>query len=417
MDEKTNILWVGLVAPEEIYKELLKKGYFHFAAQSCQKNFIEGIAECTDIKIDEISGFMMPTIPNIKEVVTKAYQWKTINGGQGVSVVNLNIPYVDIVVRTYQIKRACRCWANRHKDDNNIIFVYSAINSYLQGALEVRKICKHTKVCLIITDLPQFMELRPSRIKKFLKNLNWHTLNKAIKDCDSWIPFTKHMISYLNLPEEKCLVIEGTVNLKHIRKNIQDIRKNIQDIRENIQDKVIVMYSGSLGLQYGIPELLNAFSQINDDNYELWFSGKGNADTLISEYSQKDSRIKNYGFLESYEELMQVQNKASMLINTRMPSEKASAYCFPSKMFDYMLTGKPVLTFEIKGIPEEYYQYLVVMKSTSTTDIKKAILRVGEMTNEERDAIGNRARDFVIKYKNNIMQAQKICEFVGLGSK
>lgn len=403
-NKKKNLLWVGLAASDTIYASLIKKGYFHFAAQAAQQNFIEGIAKCVDIQIDEISGFMMPTIPHIDELITKPYHWRTLNGGDGVSVSNLNIPYMDAVVRTHQMKMACRKWAEKHKNEENIVIVYSAINAYLQGALEVKKRCEDTQVYLIITDLPQFMELRPTKIKKFLKRLNWKTLNKAIKACDGWIPFTKHMITYLNLPEEKCLVIEGSVNPNNVN----------QLYREDSQEKIVIMYSGSLGLQYGVPELLNAFSQIQSNKYELWFTGKGNAETLIAEYAKKDSRIVNFGFLPSREDLLKLQSQASMMISTRMPNEKASAYCFPSKMFDYMLTGKPVLLFKIEGIPDEYYQYLIVMKSVAADDIKDAILRVGAMTNEERNEIGERARNFIIKEKNNVQQCRKICDFIGL---
>lgn len=401
---KTNILWIGLAAPDSVYNSLLKRGYFHFAAQAAQKNFIEGIAECTDIPIDEISGFMMPSFFKTNELLMKSYSWETVNGGKGISVSNINIPYLDVVVRTCQIKKACIKWAEEHKDEKNIVIVYSAINAYLQGAMKIKKICNDTQVYLIITDLPQFMELRPSKIKKVLKDLNWKTLSMAIKSCDGWIPFTKHMIPYLNLPEEKCLVIEGSVNLNGV--------KSIAN--EKQQGKIIVMYSGSLGLQYGVPELLQAFSQIKDDRYELWFTGKGNAENLIEEYANMDHRIVNYGFLPSREELLKLQNKASMLINTRMPSEKASAYCFPSKLFDYMLTGKPVLSFKIQGIPDEYYKYLVVMESTDIKDIKNAILHVGEMTEDERNQIGKNARDYIINEKNNVKQCKKICEFIGL---
>ena len=32
---------------------------------------------------------------------------------------------------------------------------------------------------------------------------------------------------------------------------------------------------------------------------------------------------------------------ATMIINMRDPKEEASKFCFPSKLFEYMLTGKP----------------------------------------------------------------------------
>lgn len=399
------IVWVGLAASEEIYQKLVKKGYFHFAAQEAQSNLIEGIERNLDMPMDMISGFMMPTYPDTREIMTKPYQWRSQNGGEGESVANLNIRYLDALYRTIQMKKACRLWAKRHSEDENIVFVYSAVNAYIKGALEIKKYAPKTKIYLIITDLPQFMELRPSKIKKMLKNLDWHSLNRSIHQCDGWIVFTKHMISYLNLPQKKCLVMEGSVN----KKNIRNLPQN-----EELSKKIIVMYSGSLGLQYGVPELLEAFSSIEDENYELWFTGKGNAEKLIEEYAEKDKRIRNYGFLTSHEELLSIQRKASMLMNMRMPTEKASAYCFPSKMFDYLLAGKPVLSFKIPGVPDEYYKYLIMMKSTKIADIQEAILQVGSMSVDKRSEIGSAGRKFIIETKNNLTQGKKICQFIGL---
>lgn len=398
------ILWVGLGASDEVYQELVGKGYFHFAAQSAQTNFITGIEKSLKKPVDMISGFMMPDYRRTKEIFTKPYTWRSSYGGEGKSVTNLNIKYADTIYRTNQMKKACRQWAQKHSNDEVTVFVYSAVNAYIKAALEVKKICKNARIYLIITDLPQFMELRPKKIKKILKDLDWHSLNRSIHECDGWIVFTKHMISYLNLPEEKCLVIEGSVNIDDVK----------EVITEKNDEKVIIMYSGSLGLQYGIPELLEAFEGIEGDNYELWFTGKGNAEDLIEEYIKKDSRIKSFGFLPSHDKLVDIQNIATMLISTRMPTEKASAYCFPSKLFEYMLLGKPVLSFKIKGIPDEYYQYLVVMDSPASEDIRNAIIKVGKMPTDDRRTVGIKARDFIINEKNNVTQSAKICAFVGL---
>ena len=101
-----------------------------------------------------------------------------------------------------------------------------------------------------------------------------------------------------------------------------------------------------------------------------------------------------------------------MLISTRRPDEPASDYCFPSKLFEYMMSGNPVLSCRIGGIPDEYFNYLVEMKTTSPSDIKDAILSVAEMSEEERVALGKNARDFILTEKNNVAQARKILEFV-----
>ena len=54
------------------------------------------------------------------------------------------------------------------------------------------------------------------------------------------------------------------------------------------------------------------------------------------------------------------------------------------------------------------------MESTNIKDIKNAILHVGEMTEDERNQIGENARDYIINEKNNVKQCKKICEFIGL---
>ena len=100
-----------------------------------------------------------------------------------------------------------------------------------------------------------------------------------------------------------------------------------------------------------------------------------------------------------------------MLISTRRSDEAASDYCFPSKLFEYMVSGNPVLSARIGGIPEEYFDYLIEMKSTSAADIRAAILAVADMSEEERQKRGEAGRRFILEQKNNKAQAAHILSF------
>ena len=163
---------------------------------------------------------------------------------------------------------------------------------------------------------------------------------------------------------------------------------------------------------YGLPELLDAFGLIKDENYELWITGTGTAEDLIKERAAEDSRIKFFGFLPSRHDLMVKQKQATMLINTRKPDEPASAYCFPSKLFEYMASGNPVLSFDIGGIPKEYFEYLVKMEDVAPETIAAAIKLVGEMSAEERKMLGKASKEFVISHKNKYIQSEKILKFI-----
>ena len=103
-----------------------------------------------------------------------------------------------------------------------------------------------------------------------------------------------------------------------------------------------------------------------------------------------------------------------MLISTRNPAETASAYCFPSKIFEYMVSGNPVLSTRIPGIPEEYFAHLVPLDDISPETLANAIRSVAEMPKESRKAFGKAAADFIIENKNNVAQTRRMLDFLNL---
>lgn len=77
-----------------------------------------------------------------------------------------------------------------------------------------------------------------------------------------------------------------------------------------------------------------------------------------------------------------------------------------------MASGRPVLSFEINGIPDEYYNYLIKIKSMAINDIVTAIKVVGDMEESRRAALGLKAKDFIIKTKSANYQTKRILEFI-----
>ena len=158
--------------------------------------------------------------------------------------------------------------------------------------------------------------------------------------------------------------------------------------------------------------LLDAMEML-DDNYELWLTGNGNAVPLINERAKTDGRIKYFGYFPSRLDLLKKQREATMLISTRDPSEPASRYCFPSKIFEYMVSGNPVLSTVIDGIPEEYFDYIIPLESISPEMLSEKIKGVASMDKKDRNEYGEKARCFVLENKSNVAQMKKALEFIG----
>ena len=173
------------------------------------------------------------------------------------------------------------------------------------------------------------------------------------------------------------------------------------------------MYSGKLDMKYGIDLLLKAFMKIDNQELELWLTGGGNAEEYIRKCSAQDDRIKFYGFLPSRQDVLNKQQECSLLVNMRLPSEPASAYCFPSKLFEYMATGIPVLSFKLQGIPAEYYEHLVIVDNETEESLISTIKSVFDLDNYgEKDKIGQNGREFILEKKTMGKQCNSIWKFV-----
>jgi hypothetical protein len=70
-----------------------------------------------------------------------------------------------------------------------------------------------------------------------------------------------------------------------------------------------------------------------------------------------------------------------------------------------------VLSFDIEGIPAEYFNYLIKMEEVSPKCIKESILKAAEMEEQIRLELGKKTKAFVLENKNNIAQAKKILDF------
>lgn len=213
------------------------------------------------------------------------------------------------------------------------------------------------------------------------------------------------MAEYYECPREKWIVMEGVFDEKEA---------DIRNLNENTEshDTIRLMYSGAIHTGRGIDKLLSAFEKMSDEKLELWFTGEGPSDHLVHEYEARDSRIKHFGYLKKREDVLALQSKADILLHTRDINAQGAAYCFPSKLFEYMVSEKPVLSVVIPGIPDEYFDYLLPMSGLSEEEIEVSIRNVMNMSPDELKERGKNARRFVLENKTCIPQAMKMLNFI-----
>ena len=131
----------------------------------------------------------------------------------------------------------------------------------------------------------------------------------------------------------------------------------------------------------------------------------------LPEYNSKDSRV-IYKGVKPNEEVVSAELEATLLVNPRPTHEEFTKYSFPSKNVEYMVSGTPLLTTKLPGMPEEYHKYVYLFEEETTDGYAVAIRKTLGKPMNELLAKGMEAREWVLENKNNISQTARIIELI-----
>ena len=210
------------------------------------------------------------------------------------------------------------------------------------------------------------------------------------------------MVNKLEIENKPYIIIEGMVD--------NELVHSSNFLKEKYHKKVMI-YAGALRVKYGIATLIEAFSQVKDKDAELWLYGNGDMQELIDHYVNIDRRIKYLGVLPN-SEVIREQVKSTILVNPRPTTEEFTKYSFPSKNLEYMVSGTPILTTKLHGMPDDYLNYIYLFESETTEGMAQKIENVLSIDREILHNKGQMAKDFVLENKNNIIQAKKIITLI-----
>lgn len=401
-----NILFLGGYFDKnyENYIQKNSKGSIQYAANKFQKNLINGFLKIDNIKLNIISAPFIGDFP-------KNFKKMRIKGSKILYKKNIKLEYIKFInfwgyrniSRKINLKKAIKKFA-KSKENNKIIIIYSMHTPLLKAAYFAKKIDPTIHLCLVIPDLPQFMNLseEKSLMYSLLKKVDIKISERIISNMDSFVLLTEYMKNKINISKKPYIVVEGIVDPEDYIGLLNDF--------ENLENQTI-LYTGTLNKKYGVLNLIEAFSQIDNNNVNLILCGKGDTENIIQKYIIKDHRIKYLGQL-SNEKILTLQKKATILINPRQDNEDFTKYSFPSKNMEYLMSGNPVICYKLKGIPDEYDDFFIYVKNNSINDLKKVINDVLSWPNEKRKEFGKRAKNFLLKKKNNVEISKKILKLI-----
>ena len=393
------ILLIGTIVPNHLKSYYIKNNIRPSAADVVQEYMIHGMDELKEIEfVDVLSAIRIPPYPKCPIVKVNSVT-DALAKGRLTNLGYLNLPLVGFFHREIQVIHAAKAWARVHSTENVIIFVYSMHSPFMKAALAVKKIIPSAKIALVVADLPLFMNTK-GQLRMLMKRIDWNRIQRLMKSMDKYLLYTKYMAEYLQISTDKWIVFEGLVDSAKI--------SILKEARSN--EKKTCVYAGNLDGQYGIDTLIKSFGQINVDA-ELHIYGGGADAERIKSLCVQSKNVKYKGLLTP-NEMFEVMKHATLLINPRPSTLGLAKYSCPSKTFEYMASGTPVLMTKLPGLPDEYYPYLYFFETETlegfSTKIDE-ILNKGEAVLKQK---GIEAAEFLKSNKSSEVQMRKILESI-----
>ncbi len=396
------ILFISCLYPDGLRESLIanSRNGIQFAADKLQWNIVKGLDQHHHHPVQIVNAPAIGSYPLLhRKLFIDRIEFSHAKGSADISAGYCNLAILKNTFIRRSLQNELNKFSNGSADDMMLI-VYGLLPSQLLAAIKFKEKSPGARICAIVPDLPEYMNNSGNPIfiaRDRLKTDVYSLLDRI----DGFVFLTDKMASHERIPDKPWIRIEGMVNPLEFA--------GYNPVRND--DEFVILYTGTLARRYGIPELLEAFEMIDDDSYKLWIYGEGEARKLIINKSRVNKNIRYLGVVRS-EQMRQIQQNATVLVNPRIPADDYTRYSFPSKTMEYYLSGTPVIMYRLSGIPEEYYPYAYCVDKPDVQNLSDKIVEVCSYPREVRDAKGSAAREFVLKEKNYTVQTKKIYEFL-----
>jgi glycosyltransferase involved in cell wall biosynthesis len=396
-DGELRILFVGGVLEES---ECAANPVCNTAGNKFQQNFIASLGAAAGSAIDVISYMPAAMFPKGKQILYRA-GWRRLKAGQEASYIRyMNLPLLKQTTQALSILAGVLAWQWKHRTARRVVILYNVFAPHALPVLAARMLAGGRAI-VVIADTPHdFYGF--AGLWGLLERIDMFTQIRSIGRFDGQISLTEMIVTDF-APNVPALVLEGGVDEDEVRADAEAVDKN-----EGLR---VILFSGTLNEINGTRLMLDAFALIDDPRYRLRVFGRGPLEDLVAEAARRDPRIEHRGF-QPNREIMREQRRATVLLNPRPSHQRITRYTFPSKVLEYMLSARPVITTSLPGIPSDYSGHLYLATDETPRGLAARIRDVCSRPDEELTAFGGEAKRFVLTNKTWRRQGERVFEFV-----
>ncbi len=392
------IIYVSALSSERLISDIHKRtgGNPGYAVQKFSRLIVKGLqANGIDTK-----AFTSPPInKNYCSKLFVALGCEEENGIKYKYVPFINIPllkhiYVFIYTFFYML-----FWG--FTDRKNKAIVCDVLNVSVSFSTLLATKINRVKSIGVVTDIHGMMVGNKKSGFSALKSSLASRLNSWYqKRFNRYILLTEQMNDVVNPKNQPYMIMEALCDSATIQAN-HTLEK---------ADPLTILYAGGLHEKYGLKMLVDGFIK-SGLKAKLILYGNGPFVEELLKICESHPNIEYRGVAPN-EVILKEEYKASLLVNPRFTTEEFTKYSFPSKNMEYMVSGTPLLTTKLPGMPDEYLPYVYLFEEETIEGYANALSATLSLPMSELKTKGESAKRFVLEKKNNIFQSKRIVSFI-----
>jgi len=252
------------------------------------------------------------------------------------------------------------------------------------------------KVAVVLTDPPGVILSDDGALVRGLKRLDALAVRSLLRYSNAVLALSPYLVTAL-APGKRALVFPGVVNSQFEQLCAREAARQRPDAPAHAP--IVLAYAGSLERRYGVATLVEAVRQLHQETpgaVVLKLFGRGDLEQELVAVASQHEEIRYEGFRDK-DSLVAELFGADVLVNPRPTGAEFAVQSFPSKLLEYLLTGRAVLTTRIASIPQEMQDCFYYIDDESAQGIANSLQALMRKSADERRQFGERSRDFVRK--------------------
>ena len=361
----------------------------HFAIQKYYKLMEEGFAR----NGMEIEALSFVPIPNAKA----PFWFRRFKKEKERNVTYQYVPFVRIAALNQAMVLLCLLWSVfwwsvRNRKDGVVlcdtlipsIGIGTGLGSALAGGKRIAW----------VTDMPGMTSTKCLHYEEM--GLLGRLQIRCIRNYSGYVFVTAQTNCVLNPKNRPYMIMEGLVDPD--MKPLEGVKKN--DTRD-------VLYAGGLYESYGLGFLCEAMLRLDQEDVRLVIYGDGPFKTKIMEYASQDQRIEYHGTATN-DVVVEAERRATLLVNPRFSGAEYTLYSFPSKNIEYMVSGTPIVTTQLAGIPVDYKPYIYTFDDETVAGYATTLYTLLKKSEDELREFGAKAQMYILEKKNATAQVKRL---------